>query len=401
MTSRFDLPSSRLPAATPADATFAQRVELDRARIFFSLARGNMRSMLLGAVVLVVLMRHAGTADAVLVAWFSLFCASVAGAMWFEHSVQRQGLTLQNCHRLLRVRIPVGIWMASFYGAAALLTPMHTPPLLDALLLLVLSTVVTTAALAYAVVPAQYLWISAACFTPLLGRFAYRSLTQPDPTYAVLALMAVIWLAVVLNKSRSASRTAHDALVLSRRLQDEVEEHTRTREALRQMALLDPLTGLANRRHFDETLHRTLSLAGREGSQFGLLAVDLDDFKPVNDRFGHPVGDALLQSVAQRLQTAVRAGDFCARVGGDEFAVIVHGVHNAGDMRAVSQKLCAELAQAHPFNASAPPSRASVGWALFPEDGNNAIDLMALADARMYLEKNAHKLPQITRRPRH
>ena len=151
----------------------------------------------------------------------------------------------------------------------------------------------------------------------------------------------------------------------------------------------------------DPELHRTLSLAGREGSQFGLLAVDLDDFKPVNDRFGHPVGDALLQSVAQRLQTAVRAGDFCARVGGDEFAVIVHGVHNAGDMRAVSQKLCAELAQAHPFNASAPPSRASVGWALYPEDGNNAIDLMALADARMYLEKNAHKLPQITRQPRH
>jgi len=105
--------------------------------------------------------------------------------------------------------------------------------------------------------------------------------------------------------------------------------------------------------------------------------------------------------VAQRLQTAVRAGDFCARVGGDEFAVIAHGVHSAEDMQAVSQKLRAELAQANPFNASAPPNRASVGWALYPEDGDNAIDLMALADARMYLEKHAHKLPQITRQPRH
>lgn len=382
-------------------ATFEQRVALDRARIFFSLARGNMRSMLVGAVALTLLMRHAGTSDLALALWFSLFCVSVAGAMWFEHRVQRQGLTLQNCDRLLRIRVPVGIWMASFYGMAALLTPMRAPPLLDALLLLVLSTVVSTATLAYAVVPAQYLWISAACFAPLLGRYAYRSVGQQDQTYAVLALMAVIWLAVVLNKSRSASRTAYDALVLNRRLQDEVEEHRQTREALRQMALLDPLTGLGNRRHFDETLHRTLSHAERDSGQFGLLAVDLDDFKPVNDRFGHPVGDALLQSVAQRLQMSVRAGDFCARVGGDEFAVIVHGVHNAEDMQAVAQKLRAELERANPFNTAAPPHRASVGWALYPEDGDNAIDLMALADARMYLEKNAHKLPQITRRPKH
>lgn len=401
MTSHLAPLTRPAPDLPPSNASFDQRVELDRARIFFSLARGNMRSMVVGAIALALLMRHAGTADGSIAVWFTLFCISVAGAMRFEHSVQQQGLNLQNCHRLMRIRVPVGIWMASFYGMAALLTPMHTPPLIDALLLLVLSTVVSTATLAYAIVPAQYLWIAAACFWPLLARLGYRSLTQQDQTYAVLALMSVIWLAVVLNKSRSASRTAHDALVLNRRLQDEVEEHQQTREALRQMALVDPLTGLGNRRHFDETLHRTLSQAEREGGQFGVLAVDLDDFKPVNDRYGHPVGDNLLKSVAQRLLTTVRAGDFCARVGGDEFAVIVHGVHSAADMQAVAQKLHEELQQGNPFNASAPPHRASVGWALFPEDGKNALDLMTLADARMYLEKNAHKLPQITRKPRH
>jgi diguanylate cyclase (GGDEF)-like protein len=289
--------------------------------------------------------------------------------------------------------------MASFYGVAALLTPLHAPPLLDSLLLLMLSTVVSTATLAYAVIPTQYLWTAAVCFTPLLGRFAYRGLAQQDQTFGALALLAVIWLVVVLNKSRLASRTAHEALVLNRRLQDEIEEHERTREALRQLALVDPLTGLGNRRHFDATLHRTLSQAERDGSRFGVLAIDLDDFKLLNDRFGHPMGDALLQAVAQRLQAAVRAGDFCARVGGDEFAVIVLGVHSASDLQGVSQKLRAELKQANPFNAAAPPNRASVGWAVYPDDGGNAIDLMALADARMYLDKNAHKLPQITRTP--
>lgn len=386
--------------ATPA-ASFAQRVELDRIRIFFSLARGNMHSMLVGAVALALLMHHAGTPTPTVATWFVLFCLAVAAVMRFEHSVQRTGLNLQNCSRLLRIRVPSGIAMASLYGMAALLMPMQTPPLLDALLLLVLSTVVSTATLAYAVVPAQYLWIAAACFAPLLGRLGYRSVAQQDQTYAALAAMSVIWLAVVLNKSRSASRTAYEALVLNRRLQDEVEEHQRTRETLRQMALVDPLTGLGNRRHFDETLHRTLSQARREGRQFGVLAVDLDDFKPVNDRFGHSVGDALLKSVAQRLLATVRAGDFCARVGGDEFAVIVHGVHQAEDVQAVARKLHDELARGNPFNASAPPHRASVGWALFPHDGQNADDLMSLADARMYLEKNAHKLPQITRQPRH
>lgn len=383
-----------------AVASFEQRVELDRIRVFFSLAKGNMLAMLVGAGVLALLMRYAGLPDSVLSIWCSLFFVSGVGVLLFERRVKRQGLTLANCERLLRIRVPMGIGMASFYGMGALMTPMHAPPLVDALLLLMLSTVVSTATLAYAVMPAQYLWISGACFTPLLGRFVYRGLSQQDATYGLLALMALIWLAVVLSKSRAVSRSAYEALALNRRLQDEIEEHQQTREALRQLALVDPLTGLGNRRHFDATLHRTLGQAERDGQPFGVLAIDLDDFKPVNDRFGHPVGDALLQSVAQRLQVAVRTGDFCARVGGDEFAVIVHGVRGASDLQAVSQKLRAELEQANPFNVAAPPSRASVGWAIYPDDGNNAIDLMALADARMYLDKNANKLPQITRRPR-
>lgn len=390
------------PHLPAANASFEQRVALDRARILFSLARGNMYSMAVGAITLALLMRHGGTADATVALWFTLFCAAMAAVMRFERKVQQQGLNLQNCTGLLRIRVLAGIGAASFYGIAILLIPMHTSALLDSMLLLGLSGVVSIAALAYAVVPAQYLWTAVTCFGPLLARFAYRSVVQQDQTFVVLAVLALIWLVVVLNKSRTASRTAYEALVLNRRLHDEVEEHQQTREALRRMALLDPLTGLGNRRHFDETLHRTLSQAEREGgrAQFGVLAVDLDNFKPVNDRFGHPVGDALLQSVAQRLLATVRAGDFCARVGGDEFAVIVHGVRSAEDMQAIVRKLHSELAQANPFHVDAPPLGASVGWALYPEDGDNAIDLIALADARMYLEKNAHKLPQTARQAR-
>jgi diguanylate cyclase (GGDEF)-like protein len=156
----------------------------------------------------------------------------------------------------------------------------------------------------------------------------------------------------------------------------------------REFANRDPLTGVGNRRHFDATLQRELALRtrplGRRGldtSPLALLILDLDDFKGVNDRHGHQVGDAVLQEATTRALSVLRSTDTLARIGGDEFAVIAPGAHGesaAGLAAAVRAAVAAgEAAE------EAPTPRASVGWAVFPDDGQGFETLMRSADDRM------------------
>lgn len=155
----------------------------------------------------------------------------------------------------------------------------------------------------------------------------------------------------------------------------------------RDYANRDPLTGIGNRRHFDATMKRELERRtqpfGRRGldtSPLALLILDLDDFKGVNDRFGHQVGDAVLQEVSAHSLAVLRSTDTLARIGGDEFAIIAPGAHGEGAQR-LAESVCAAVAAAEPDDLPAPS--ASVGWAVFPDDGQDFETLMRSADERM------------------
>jgi diguanylate cyclase (GGDEF)-like protein len=169
---------------------------------------------------------------------------------------------------------------------------------------------------------------------------------------------------------------------LKRRL---VEAEVRQRD----IANRDPLTGVGNRREFDATLHselaaRTRPRGGRreaDESPLALLILDLDDFKGINDRYGHQVGDAVLREVASRAQSMLRSTDTLARIGGDEFAVIAPGAQGEGARRMAEAIRTA--VGVHDPEASGPASSASIGWAVFPEDGEDFETLMHCADQRM------------------
>ncbi|HEU4599233.1 MAG TPA: diguanylate cyclase [Solirubrobacterales bacterium] len=162
----------------------------------------------------------------------------------------------------------------------------------------------------------------------------------------------------------------------------------------RDIANRDPLTGVGNRRRFDVTLQRelarrTLSPGRREAdrSPLALLILDVDDFKGVNDRHGHPVGDAVLSRIATRAESILRSTDTLARIGGDEFAVIAPGAHGEG-ARQLAEAIC--MAVADPGDgADAPAPSTSVGWAVFPDDGRDFETLMHAADERMLARKRA------------
>jgi len=156
--------------------------------------------------------------------------------------------------------------------------------------------------------------------------------------------------------------------------------------ALEHQARHDTLTGLPNRVMLREQVVRALNQAQRDGTQVGFLILDLDRFKEVNDTLGHHVGDLLLQQVGARLQSELRQSDTIARMGGDEFAVLLPGT-DGETARDVARRLVASLAQ--PFDTQGLPLQieASIGIAMFPEDGKDASDVIQRADVAMYVAK--------------
>ncbi len=157
------------------------------------------------------------------------------------------------------------------------------------------------------------------------------------------------------------------------------------------LALHDELTGLPNRRLFQDRLPSTLERARRSGSHAALLLIDLDDFKQVNDSVGHHVGDELLKRAANLFQSRVRRSDTVARTGGDEFSVILEEPMSRADAVRVSQSLAQLLDNPFEVNGHTLRVGASVGIAFYPDDANDAESLCIAADRRMYAGKMAAK----------
>ena len=154
----------------------------------------------------------------------------------------------------------------------------------------------------------------------------------------------------------------------------------------------DALTGLANRWLLEEKLRDAVARAERRGRAGGLVLVDLDGFKLVNDRFGHDVGDLVLEAVAQRLRHGLRRSDTVARLGGDEFAVLVEEVATAENLAVVAGKIRRLVERPVAVDGRHVRVGASLGTALFPTDGRDLATLVRRADAGLYAEKRRRTL---------
>lgn len=171
-------------------------------------------------------------------------------------------------------------------------------------------------------------------------------------------------------------------------LQDLLREVNQKNKELEHLALHDTLTGLSNRALFNDRLSHSIARARRDQYGFAVLLMDLDNFKDINDTYGHHVGDRLLQDVALRLHTALRGSDTVARLGGDEFAAILYNVtvETCGlIVKKIQDSLIPMLSvEQHSISASA-----SIGIALYPEHGDNPETLLKGADLAMYLAKRS------------
>jgi diguanylate cyclase (GGDEF)-like protein len=151
----------------------------------------------------------------------------------------------------------------------------------------------------------------------------------------------------------------------------------------------DPLTGLANRTLLADRIAQMVLQAKRRSAPLGVLFIDLDNFKLVNDRLGHAAGDEVLAQVALRLQSTVRIGDTVARISGDEFAIVLAELTRADDAAVVAQKILDRLAEPVKIGVEQTFVTASIGIASFPTDGDYAEALLGAADAAMYRAKQS------------
>jgi diguanylate cyclase (GGDEF)-like protein len=171
-------------------------------------------------------------------------------------------------------------------------------------------------------------------------------------------------------------------------IQEDITERRQAEQKITWVARHDPLTETANRLHFREELVHALKQL-EPGAGFALHWIDLDHFKQVNDTFGHPVGDALLKSVAKRLLNTVRKSDLVARLGGDEFAVIQADGKTRADAEKLAKRLLRTLSAPHRVLGHQVKSRASIGIALAPEHGTDSESLQKNADLALYAAKSA------------
>lgn len=163
------------------------------------------------------------------------------------------------------------------------------------------------------------------------------------------------------------------------------------RKAAEKIAQHDPLTGLPNRALLYEYAEHLMSAASREGRQMAFLFFDLDRFKPINDTYGHPAGDAVLKEVARRLHPCLRGGDLVTRIGGDEFVAVLSNIGGADDAAAVARHALDRLRQPYVVDNQELTVTPSIGISLYPQDGQDTEELIRNADAAMYHAKENGK----------
>jgi len=182
-------------------------------------------------------------------------------------------------------------------------------------------------------------------------------------------------------------RRGKDSLFVG--LVSDISVEEAARERIEFLALHDPLTSLPNRAHFNEALDDLLRNLGTD--VHGALFIDLDGFKPINDKLGHEAGDEALRTVAGRLRNHLAKGDFVARLGGDEFVAIVRNVGDGQTAVAVAERLLAAISEPMTLLGQPAGLGASIGIALIPHHGVNATAVLTAADDAMYAAKRAGK----------
>jgi diguanylate cyclase (GGDEF)-like protein len=178
-----------------------------------------------------------------------------------------------------------------------------------------------------------------------------------------------------------------EEIIERERLEHQLASVRAQEESARHAAFHDPLTGLPNRVLFNDRLEHGLMQATRHSWNLAVMFVDLDEFKSINDLYGHDAGDAVLQTISQRLKETTRVDDTVSRHGGDEFLYLLMEINNIGDATLVAKKIINAIQKPCNIGTRDLVIKASIGISIFPKHGRSADDLIKSADKAMYQAK--------------
>lgn len=213
---------------------------------------------------------------------------------------------------------------------------------------------------------------------------------DPNPPHQVEKLKKVIvW---VIGIGSVVLLVATGLLLGWLRLRKEIALRKIAEEEVRQLAYNDPLTGIPNRNSFIPYASKQLFSAHRTEQKIALCFIDLNYFKTINDKHGHRAGDAVLKHVANAITSVIRESDMAARIGGDEFVVLLTGIQDVEDTQRTTREIQQAIAQPVRFEGHDLSITASVGVAVYPDDGELIDDLMSKADTAMFTDKTVTKL---------
>lgn len=191
------------------------------------------------------------------------------------------------------------------------------------------------------------------------------------------------WLSISAVRSENGTTNQYAAIF------SDITERKKREQKIHELAYFDELTGLANRRLFQDRLEQALANAKRHDHQLAVLFLDLDLFKRINDTLGHQAGDEALRQVARRLQKASRAGESVARLGGDEFTMLVPECDGVEEIEKLAQRIVAQFDLPFQIQHNELVLTTSVGISIYPQHGTNASELLKFADAAMYQAKES------------
>ncbi|MHC1746582.1 MAG: diguanylate cyclase [Negativicutes bacterium] len=200
-----------------------------------------------------------------------------------------------------------------------------------------------------------------------------------------------VYALIQINDITSQYRRVHWLQNLVKEMEVDYKHVKKSEENAKKNALYDPLTGLCNRTLFYERLNQALEEAGRDKHLAGLLFVDLDAFKSVNDTYGHAAGDFVLKEASGRLKATVRQTDTICRLGGDEYTIILPGVKSKHDIGLIACKIIKAFKPVFTLNNKEILVTVSVGISVFPENGHDPEILLKQADSAMYAVKTSGK----------
>jgi diguanylate cyclase (GGDEF)-like protein len=232
------------------------------------------------------------------------------------------------------------------------------------------------AVMGFTVVGAHYTGMAAAHFA---NNSVCLAVSKGVPSAGWLAMAVAVVTLLILTLALVMA-------VFDSRMEERTTLLVQANQELTELALTDSLTQLPNRRLLEDRLNQAIIRSRRENTGFALIFMDLDGFKPINDTHGHHVGDDLLRYVAERLRSLLRAQDTVARMGGDEFVMLLEHADVAG-IEAIAEKIVTRVGMDYRIKQHNMHVAASLGIVMFPDDGNDVRTLMGKADAAMYQAK--------------